>query len=179
MWNCVCDCGNRKTIRETSLLGGDTRSCGCFQKEGIAARARKHGGFGTRLYAIWNSMRQRCLNENHYAYHNYGGRGITICDEWNDYNTFRDWAISSGYRDDAERGEFTLDRIDVNGSYSPDNCRWANMKEQSRNKRDTVLIPFYGEVKPLIEIAEELGVEYTTAWKRYKNGLPIKEVFRK
>lgn len=179
MWNCICDCGNRKVVRGKSLRGGISTSCGCFQKECVGDMARKHGGFGTRLYAVWNGMRQRCLNENHYAFHNYGGRGITICKEWDDFSVFREWAISNGYDESADRGICTLDRIDVNLPYCPDNCRWANMREQANNRRDSIIISYNGVTKPLKAFAEEYGVEYATAWKKYKEGIGIDNIFRK
>lgn len=179
MWECVCDCGSVRTVRGKSLRGGISKSCGCLQRELMGDRTRKHGGFGTRLYAVWNSMRQRCNNKQHYAYHNYGGRGISICDEWNDFDVFRAWALSSGYREDADRGELTLDRIDVDGPYAPENCRWADMKDQADNRRSSILVTYHGETKPLVVFAKELGIGYTTAWKRYKNGASIEEVLRK
>lgn len=173
MWNCRCDCGTEKVVRGKSLKYGISQSCGCLQKEGISERASKHGGFGTRLYAVWNSMRQRCLNPKQHAYENYGGRGIAICPEWDDYAAFREWAYSAGYKDNADRGEYTLDRIDVNGNYCPENCRFANMKEQGENRRCSIIIEHEGETHPLVVWAEILGEDYTTLWKRYKDGKSI------
>lgn len=137
MWRCRCSCGNEKIVRGKTLRNGESRSCGCLQRELVGERASKHHGFGTRLYHVWNSMRQRCNNPNQQSYHNYGGRGISICKEWDDYNVFRNWALEHGYQDDAVRGELTLDRIDVNGNYCPDNCRFVDMVTQANNKRCT------------------------------------------
>ena len=173
MWHCVCDCGNEKIVRGKSLVYGVSRSCGCLQKEELSDRASKHHGFGTRLYSIWNSMRQRCNNQNHRAFCNYGGRGIKVCNEWDDFAAFRDWAYESGYRDDAARGELTLDRIDVNGDYSPENCRFADMKQQAENRRDSIIVEHNGECHPLTVWAEIVGENYTTLWQRYNLGRPI------
>ena len=178
MWECLCDCGNRVVVRGTCLTQGVTKSCGCFQREGISKRASKHGGFGSRLYAIWISMRQRCYNPNNNAYHNYGGRGISICAEWDDFAAFREWAYSTGYKENAPRGTFTIDRIDVDGDYSPNNCRWSNMKVQSNNKRETLYLEYNHERRPLSEWASIIGVDYTTIWKRYRNGLSADEILK-
>ena len=168
MWNCKCDCGTERVVRGKSLTGGISQSCGCMRDELQHKMVTKHGGFGTRLYAIWNSMRQRCNNPHHKAFDNYGGRGITICQEWNDYSVFRDWAISSGYDENAPRGEYTLDRIDVDGGYCPENCRWSNMTDQARNRRRTILVQYNGEEIPLSEMAEKSGTNYCTAWARLR-----------
>lgn len=176
-WECKCDCGNNIVVRGKSLMSGETKSCGCLQKELASARLTKHGGFGSRLYAVWNSMRQRCNNPNHHAYKNYGGRGIRICSEWDDFEKFKYWAIQNGYDETAKRGECTLDRIDVNGNYCPENCRWANMKEQSSNRRDSIILNLDGQKKSLMDWADVFGVNYCTAWKRFSNGRPVEDVF--
>lgn len=179
MWRCICDCGTEKTVRGKSLTGGVTRSCGCLAKELVGIRASKHNGFGTRLYAIWNSMRQRCNNSNHRSYHNYGGRGISICSEWDDFAVFREWAYNSGYNEHGKRGEFTLDRIDVDGDYTPENCKWSTMKEQSNNKRTTIYLEKDGEIHTLKDWADITGIKYETLWKRYHNGKSTDEIFKK
>ncbi len=176
MWMCLCDCGNKVAVRGKSLTGGVTRSCGCLAKELMSERKRVHGGFGTRLYAVWDSMRQRCNNPNHYAYANYGGRGISVCREWDDYSAFRRWALSSGYDDGAGRGECTLDRVDTNGDYRPDNCRWVNMRAQTNNRRETIFLTYEGQTLPLSEWADITGIKYPTLWQRYKRGWPIDKV---
>ena len=118
-------------------------------------------------------MRQRCNNPNHHSYNNYGGRGISICPEWNDFSVFREWAVNNGYEYNADRGRLTLDRINVNGMYSPDNCRFVDMKEQSNNRRRTIVIEHDGKSLPLTKWAEILNIKYATLWKRYKVGTDI------
>lgn len=168
VWNCVCECGKHKTVRGKSLIYGISRSCGCLQRELVGERASTHKGYGTRLYAIWDSMRQRCNNPHNNAYTNYGARGITICEEWNDFASFRAWAICAGYDENAVRGDCTLDRIDVNLGYSPENCRFIDMRTQSNNRRESIVVEHNGETHPLSVWAEILGVKYCTLWRRYK-----------
>lgn len=178
-WMCKCDCGNIKNILGTHLISGNIISCGCGRKERFLKFEKEFSKENSykikRIYHIFNGMRQRCNNQKNKGYESYGGRGIIICDEWlNDFNIFASWAMNNGYEDDL-----TLDRIDVNGNYTPSNCRWVNMKTQENNRRDNIRICYNGESKTLKEWATSQNIPYSTIYTRYKNGLDIEKIISK
>lgn len=134
-WDCICECGKSSTVIGRDLRNGNTKSCGCLQVEMARNSNIKHGGSArgnkTDLYARWEGMKKRCFQPKCKSYKDYGGRGISVCDEWkNDYGAFRDWALSNGFRPDL-----TIERVNNDGNYSPDNCKWIPKSEQSKNRR--------------------------------------------
>lgn len=142
-YRCKCDCGNETIVRKVHLTNGKIVSCGCFHKEQLGKIRRKHGfSHKERLYSVWLDIKDRCYNKNNNHYHCYGGRGIIVCDEWkNDYKSFRDWCMSNGYKEEIResgRNNLTIDRINVDGNYEPDNCRFITNKENCLNKRNTM-----------------------------------------
>ena len=160
LWVCKCECGNVIKVNTSDLKSGNTTSCGCKRKETLRQLRTKHGESNTRLYNVWSDMKKRCYNTKNVDYKNYGGRGITVCDEWMDFQNFYEWAIANGYDETAPRGQCTIDRIDVNGCYEPENCRWVNWHIQMNNKRNNRILTYNGESHTLAEWCEIVNIPY-------------------
>ena len=162
LWLCKCDCGKLVIVKSNSLLTGNTKSCGCLAREILIKRNTVHSlskgkdGKVTRLYRIWRRMKQRCYDKNCSDYKRYGGRGIKVCDEWLDYRNFYDWAMSNNYKNNL-----TIERINNDGDYEPDNCKWIPPEAQARNKRSNRYITFRGVTKTLAEWSRILGMEHS------------------
>lgn len=169
LWHCQCECGNTTLVSAYDLTSGKTKSCGCLRKDVTSARRKTHGMSNSRLYRIWNAMKERCQCPTNKQYKDYGERGISVCDEWqNDFETFRDWAIANGYEDDL-----SIDRIDHNGNYCPENCRWATGKEQNSNKRNNHILNFNGKSQTIQQWSEETKIPFATILYRVSNGWAI------
>ena len=179
IWLFRCDCGNLVERRRVSVESTKTPSCGCYVREHARNLNLTHGGRHDRLYLVWMDMRRRCRDPKDANYERYGGRGITVCDEWQDYETFRKWAYSTGYDKTAPGHQCTIDRIDTNGNYSPENCRWADAKTQCNNKRNNVLIEFDGRVQTASQWADETGIDDKTITRRIKSGWTVEKALTK
>ena len=155
-----CDCGYEYLVPDTYLISGRRKSCHNCNRP-----SQTHGKTHTRLFYIWSSMKQRCLNKNRKSYQEYGERGISVCAEWLDFQTFYEWAMNNGYQEDL-----TIDRIDSNGNYEPSNCRWADLTTQARNKRNTLFVDYEGTKKPVQEVAEIVGMKAATIAYRLRKG---------
>lgn len=153
MVHCVCDCGKEKDVAISDLQRGAIKSCGCYRREYVTRKNTTHGKSKTRLYSIWCDMHRRCENPKNKRYNQYGGRNIRVCDEWKDFLSFYEWAINNGYDDNL-----SIDRINVDEGYSPQNCRWANMIEQQNNTTRNRVIVFDGQALTQAEWARKTGI---------------------
>ena len=170
---CICECGNTKVILADNLKRGKIKSCGCYHDEAAKDNNIIHGLKHTRIYNIFMGMKNRCFNKNNQAYSRYGGKGITICEEWlNNPKAFYDWAIDNGYND-----KLSIDRIDSNGNYEPSNCRWANRKIQSQNRNNVQSYTYNGETHCLSEWAEILSIKRSVLFWRLNHGWSIEKAF--
>ncbi len=165
-WWCVCDCGTQRAVKGAILRNGQSQSCGCLHRE----RVTKHGMFRSREWKTWNSLLQRCENPNSPDYSRYGGRGISICAAWHEFENF--------YIDMGDRPPGTsLDRINVDEGYCPENCRWASATVQQRNRRDAIIVEWRGERKNIHDWAEQLGLVMSTLKNRLGAGWSVEEAF--
>lgn len=174
LWECVCDCGAVVVKSGAGLRNGNIKSCGDRSKHAI-----KHGGYKDRLFKVYAAIKQRCCNPNYFQYKDYGGRGITVCQAWlNDYRAFRDWAYANGYAEEIlpnGLNKWTIERIDVNGNYEPENCTFITTQEQQFNKRDNVVLNYKGETKTATEWANQLNISPHIIWNRLKSGWSVEE----
>lgn len=170
-WICECDCGSVFEVRSDSLRSGRTLSCGCYQRERSKEYHTKHGLYHTRLHEIWVGMKQRCYNPKKKYFKRYGGRGITVCEEWQTFEPFYEWAIANGYRENL-----TIERVNNDGNYCPSNCRWATRKEQSNNKSSNHKITYNGETHTMTEWAGLLGLPKSVMHDRIRRGWTMERI---
>ena len=178
-WKCRCDCGNITIVEAYKLKIGHTKACGClgeYNRKYLYKHSIKHQMMNTRLYRIWQNMKRRCYTPSIDSYKYYGARGIKVCEEWldkqNGFINFYNWAMANGYKDNL-----TIDRIDVNGNYGPNNCRWATVKEQANNKRNNLFIQYKGEKHTIAEWSKILKIKRETIRYRIKHNFPLEKVF--
>ena len=171
MWLCKCDCGKDVVICQNNFKKQQV-SCGCYNRERVIASNTKHDLWNTRLHSIWANIKSRCHNSNLPDYKNYGGRGIEICNEWiNDFKAFYDWAMQNGYADNL-----TIDRIDVNGNYCPENCRWVSRETQAKNKRTNRYLTWNGKTQTITAWAKEVHLSHASiAYRLDKLGWDIEK----
>lgn len=170
-WRCQCECGNEKIVATHTLMSGHCKSCGCLSH---AAKnpSHTHNMANTRLYNIWRSMKGRCYTKSNTMYKHYGNRGITVCNEWrgkNGFINFYNWSMENGYNPNTKGTECSIDRIDVNGNYEPDNCRWVDSYAQANNKTNTVRHEINGEYLTIREISEKYNFPYKLLKGRIDN----------
>lgn len=171
-WLCKCDCGNEKIVSTKCLRNGETKSCGCYHKDRASVANLTHGKTNSRLYITWNNIKNRCYRTSRKDYKNYGGRGITVCEEWrNSFQAFYEWAMANGYREDL-----TIDRINVNGNYEPSNCRWVDLKTQANNTRRNHYITYKGETHTIAEWSDITGISIAALVHRIERGWSVEEM---
>lgn len=173
---CVCSCGTTiQRIYVRSLLSGNTKSCGCYNSDLTIQRNLKHGlktrnAERSRLYSIWTDMRRRCNNPERKRSECYAAKGIKVCEEWNDFAAFKDWSMANGYND-----TLSIDRIDNNKGYCPENCRWIPFGDQSKNRTTNHYITFNGKTQTLTDWSKEIGIGRNTLTARLQRGWSIEK----
>jgi len=169
VWKCQCDCGNVSYPLTSNLVLGGTNSCGCLFKEKLLKRITSHGKANTKIYKLWTYMISRCHNPNDTCYDRYGGRGISVCDEWHDFEQF--------YADMGNCPDgMSIDRIDNDGNYEPDNCRWATIIQQANNKSSNAMIEFNGERMSMMDWSRKLGISYPALRHRRQRGWSVERM---
>lgn len=178
-WQCKCECGTTRAILLYGLLNGRSKSCGCLKRDKLRKKHFIHGFVGTKFYRIWNGIKRRTLDNNSIVYKNYGGRGIKVCDRWLKFKNFRDDMYESYLVHVQKFGEkdTSIDRIDNNGDYCKENCRWATWKEQSINKRNNHLIVYKNKTLTLSQWSKIYNMKFNTLLNRINRGWPIQQVF--
>ncbi len=171
-WRCRCECGNEKVVLGYYLRSGESSSCGCYNRDVTAARNYRHGQSDTKLYDVWTKIIARCENQKDKAYPWYGGRGVSVCSRWR--NSFTDFAEDMGEKPTPRH---TVERVDTNGNYCPENCVWATYKQQARNTRRNHLLTCLGETKCIAEWAEITGIKYSVIHDRISRGWPPEKAF--
>jgi hypothetical protein len=176
-WHCKCDCGNEFIAIGNNMIRGKQVSCGCFKKELTGELRRTHGETKTRFYQIWAKMKSRTLNKNDGRYGDYGGRGISIHEKWVDYQNFKSDMYASYLKHINEFGEYntTIDRVDNDGNYCKDNCKWATYKEQNANRRNTVKLDYHGVIYSITEASRKFNINPSTLKDRLRNGMDLEQ----
>ncbi len=167
IWECACDCGKSKFVFRTNLVSGDSKSCGCIVIETSRAKAITHGLYKTPTYYSWGSMRSRCKNKNSPNFHNYGGRGIVVCERWNKFENF---IADMGLRPSLNH---SIDRINNDGNYCSENCQWSTKAQQSNNKRTNVILTFEGKSHTVKQWERIKGFRFGTIANRLRLGWTI------
>lgn len=164
-WRCLCDCGRETSVLAGNLVTGLTTSCGCRRVEAIRESTTKHGMSNSSLYRIWYSMNRRCSDPDHIGYKNYGARGIAVCNEWDNFENFRDWALDNGYEDGL-----SIDRINNDDGYHPENCRWVDQITQQNNRRNNRYVTWNNITHTIAEWSRMFDVNDETLRRRVING---------
>lgn len=170
-WTCRCECGTERDVEGTNLRGGHSISCGCFSSDTSRELNTTHGMTGTRIYDIWRGMMSRCYNSAVASYPDYGGRGIKVCDRW---HVFENFFADMGHR---PSDDLTMDRINNNGDYCPENCRWATKKEQVSNRRNCIYIDTPDGKITISEAARRAGISWFAMRSRVRQNLPLDRLF--
>lgn len=175
---CKCDCGKETIVRQSKIISGKTKSYGCYKIKKITERNKLRTIYPndnkTRLYRIWRAMKSRTTYKSQTQYKDYGGRGIVICKEWKeDFYKFKEWALDNGYYD-----ELTIDRIDVNGNYEPNNCRWITKSEQNNNQRNNVIIEYKNQKMNVAQWAKKLNIKANTLYQRIYRNYSVEKILK-